>query len=69
MSELTRFAAPQRGELREGIPIEKGVVITEDFLEKNVELLSKYFNHYMLYPDIWLEITKSKTCPITLLYY
>ena len=69
MSELTRFAAPQRGELREGIPIEKGVVITEDFLEKNVELLSKYFNHYMLYPDIWLETTKSKTCPRTLLYY
>lgn len=23
----------------------------------------------MLYPDTWLETTKSKTCPITLLYY
>ena len=29
---------PITGEMRDGIPVEKGVVITEDFLEKNEEL-------------------------------
>jgi hypothetical protein len=29
---------PIAGGEREGVPIEKGVVITEDFLEKNEEL-------------------------------
>ena len=43
---------PIQGEMREAIPVEKGVVITEDFLEKNEELFQKYSQYFMLYPDL-----------------
>ena len=33
---------PIMGEMREGVPVEKGVVITEDFLVKNEELFQRY---------------------------
>ena len=56
-------------ELRDGIAVQKGVVITKDFLEDNAELIAKWNNYFLLYPDQFLEITKSKNCPINLFYY
>ena len=56
-------------ELRDGIAVQKGVVITKDFLEDNAELIAKWNNYFLLYPDHFLEITKSKNCPISLFYY
>lgn len=43
---------PIQGELREGIPVEKGVVITQEFLEKNEDLFKQYSQYFMLYPDL-----------------
>lgn len=43
-------------ELREGIPIEKGVVLTRDYLDANQELFTKYLNLWILYPDIYLDM-------------
>ncbi len=59
----------KEGTLRDGIPVEKGVVLTEDFLEKNEELIAKYCNYFMLYPDLFLEMVQSKDCPIHLYFY
>ena len=42
--------------LRDGIPIEKGVVLTKQFLDDNQELFVKYLNLWILYPDIMLDM-------------
>ena len=42
-------------ELRDGIPIEKGVVLTKQFLDDNQELFTKYLNFWILYPDLFLD--------------
>ena len=41
--------------LRDGIPIEKGVVLTKAFLDANQELFTSYLNHWILYPDLYLD--------------
>ena len=41
--------------LRDGIPIEKGVVLTQSFLDSNKELFTKYLNLWILYPDLLLD--------------
>lgn len=40
---------------RDGIPIEKGIVLTRDFLDKNQELFTAYLNLWILYPDLFLD--------------
>lgn len=40
---------------RDGIPIEKGIVLTKDFLDANQELFTKYLNFWILYPDCFLD--------------
>lgn len=43
---------------REGIELEKGVVITEDFLDKNQDFLSDTWNLFTVYPDVYLDLIK-----------
>ena len=40
---------------RDGIPIEKGIVLTKNFLDANQELFTKYLNFWILYPDLFLD--------------
>lgn len=40
---------------RDGTPIEKGIVLTTDFLDKNAELFQRYLNLWILYPDLFLD--------------
>ena len=55
--------------MREGIPVEKGVVVTEEFLQKNEELFKQYNQYFMLYPDLFLDTIATKNCPIKFYYY
>lgn len=41
--------------LRDGIPIEKGIVLTREYLNDNQELFTKYLNLWILYPDLFLD--------------
>lgn len=41
--------------LRDGIPVEKGVVLTKRFLDDNEELFTKYLNLWILAPDLLLD--------------
>lgn len=43
---------------RDGIELDKGTVITEQWLQKNEELLYDYWNIYTVYPDIYLDLIK-----------
>ena len=38
--------------LKDNIPIEKGVVLTKDYLDANQELFTKYLNLWILSPDL-----------------
>lgn len=42
--------------IRDGIPIEKGVVLTRSFLDDNAELFTRLLNLWILYPDLFLDI-------------
>lgn len=44
--------------MRGGIELEKGVVITQEWLERNEELLFDCWNIYSAYPDIYLDMIK-----------
>lgn len=43
---------------RDGIPIEKGVVLTRQYLDDNEALFTKYLNFWILYPDLLLDVIK-----------
>lgn len=47
--------------LRDGIPIEKGIVLTQSYLDNNRELFTKYLNLWILYPDLFLDEIQSST--------
>ena len=55
--------------LREGIPVEKGYVLSEEFLEKNEKLFQDYCRYFMRYPDLFLDLIATKDCPIKFYYY
>ena len=40
---------------RDGIPIEKGVVLTKEYLDANQELFTNYLNYWLLFPDLFLD--------------
>ena len=41
---------------KDGIEVEKGVVITSQFLERNEDLLYDYWELFAAYPDIFLDL-------------
>ena len=41
---------------RNGIPIEKGVVLTREYLNANRELFTKYLDLWIRYPDLLLDM-------------
>ena len=44
---------------RDGVPIEKGIVLTKEFLDSNQTLFTKYLNFWILYPDCYLDAIQS----------
>lgn len=55
--------------MREGIPVDKGVVLSEEFCVQNEKLFQQYADYFMRYPDLFLDTVKSTDCPINLYYY
>ena len=45
--------------MRDGIPVEKGITLTREFLDRNQELFTKYLNLWILYPDLFLDVIQS----------
>ena len=54
---------------REDIPLEKGVVLTEQYLTSIQDLLEKYMNFFTAYPDIFLDIIAPVDAQIKLFPY
>lgn len=54
---------------RENIPLEKGVVLTEQYLISIQDLLEKYMNFFTAYPDIFLDLIAPVDAQIKLFPY
>ena len=50
----------QRG-YREGIEIEKGVVLNEDYLEKNKDKIGEMMSIFSAYPDVFIDFITPET--------
>ena len=46
--------------MRDGIPIEKGVVLTREYLDNNQELFTKYLDLWIRYPDLLLDMIQDQ---------
>ena len=66
--EISTFNARERV-MRDGIELEKGVVITEEWLKKNEELLFDCWEIFAAYPDIYLDLIKPVESNFTLFPY
>ena len=54
---------------RDGIELEKGVVITPEWLEKNENFLSECWQIFSAYPDVYLDMIKPKDSNFDLFPY
>lgn len=54
---------------REDIELDKGVVLTEEYLLQNEELFQKYANFFSAYPDIFLDLIKPQDSNFDLFFY
>ena len=55
--------------LREGIEIEKGVVLTEDYLVEHFNDISKLMTEFSAYPDIYLDVISPSDSNFSLFFY
>lgn len=58
----------KRGQ-RDGIDIEKGIVINEQFLENNYEKLDNVLSIWTAYPDIYLDTIRPSESSFELFFY
>lgn len=55
--------------LREGIEIEKGVALTEDYLVEHFDDISKLMTEFSAYPDIYLDVITPSDSNFSLFFY
>lgn len=58
----------QRG-MRNGIEIEKGVVLNEDYLKEHFDEIGEMFSIFSAYPDIYLDLIKPQDSNFELFFY
>ncbi len=63
------FAQTQAVGSRDGVSIEKGVVLTERFLIEHESLMRRFMNYFTAYPDCFLDIIKRSDSDFTLFFY
>jgi hypothetical protein len=54
---------------REGIDLDKGVVLTTEYLEEHEDLISKYMEIFTAYPDVFLDLIKPVESNFELFFY
>lgn len=69
LPSMNRINTDIQQSLREGVPIEKGVILTEEYLKKNINLFEKYANYFTAYPDVFLDIIAPENPMIRLFPY
>ena len=76
MSDIIRLRDPDASTFnarerifRDGIELEKGVIITPTWLEKNEDFLYECWEIFAAYPDIYLDLIKPKSTNFDLFPY
>ena len=69
LPSMNRINTDIQQSLREGVPIEKGVILTEGYLKKNINLFEKYANYFTAYPDVFLDLIAPENPMIRLFPY
>ena len=54
---------------KEGIELEKGVVLTEEYLLKHEELFKQYANFFSAYPDIFIDLITPAESNFSLFFF
>ena len=54
---------------KDGVALDKGVVLTEDFLNDNRELFEQYGNYFTAYPDVFLDLITPEEEEFKLFFY
>ena len=54
---------------RDGTEIEKGVILTEDYLIRNEKFFAEILNIFAAYPDIYLDMIKPADSNFNLFFY
>lgn len=54
---------------RENIIIDKGVILTSDYLAQNEDLIKKYINFFTAYPDLFLDLIAPQHSRFELFFY
>lgn len=55
--------------MREGIEIEKGAVLTKEYIEAHEDLFRKYGDFFSAYPDVFLDLIKPTESSFSLFFY
>ena len=67
-NDLFDDSVVQRG-VRDGIEIEKGVVLNEDYLKEHFDEIGEMFSIFTAYPDIYLDLIKPQDSNFELFFY
>ena len=66
--ELMQDEFVERAE-RDGIELEKGATITNEYLKKNQKMLEKWVNLFTAYPDYYLDLIRPMESEFSLFFY
>ena len=67
--EITKEIVVDREDTREGIKIDKGVILTEDRIDRNFDLYAWYINFFTAYPDLFVDMITPKDSNFKLFPY
>ena len=66
--ELMRDEFVERAE-RDGIELEKGAVLTNEYLERNYDDIARWVNLFTAYPDYYLDLIRPADSEFSLFFY
>lgn len=69
LSSLGKDKTTEKKAIRDGTELEKGIVLTEEYLIKNQKFLEKTMQIFSAYPDIYLDVIKPVDSNFTLFFY
>ena len=63
------FSSSKQVGYKEGVEIEKGVILNEDYLEKNEKEIGDAMSFFTAYPDVFIDLISPEGCGIKLFFY
>lgn len=53
----------------DGTKVEKGFVITPEWADKHAEVIQQYFDLFISYPDLYIDLITPQTSTVKLFFY